>query len=94
MLDGFLTILVKIFRCQTDFDNISSGYLSKISLICLTFFSLSGIITSSGPSPYHNSGMSFEIIITALTPTIFHVHEPEYLSIAYSSVPNVFKVIS
>jgi hypothetical protein len=38
--------------------------------------------------------MSFETIITALTPEIFHVHDPENLSIAYSRVPNVFMVIS
>ena len=79
--------VLTIFLCHADFDSISRGYLSRISFICLTLSSLSGIITSLTFSPYQASGTNLEIIPTARSPVIFQLQILEYLSSTYSNVP-------
>jgi len=57
-----------------DFLLKSSGYLSKIHFRCFTFSELSGTIASFGPSPYQDSGISFDTIETARDPVTFQLH--------------------
>src|SRR6267143_415349 len=69
------------------FERISNGYLSLIHFIFWTFWSVSGIIASFGPSPYHDFGITLDTITTARGPVTFQLQFLENLSRTYSRVP-------
>ena len=81
----FAALAARLFH--TAAETTSSGYRSIIHFRCLMLPASSGTIASSGPSPHHDCGTSWEIMRTARGPVTFQLHDCEYLSITYSSVP-------